>query len=85
MRSRVELRKVLTAAIFLLALSVLACENKETAGFKPEVRIWSLSQSDNRTTFYSKHGDVFVISCAVLSLLIFIFTFGGSVGKARNY
>ena len=56
-----------------------------TAGFKPEVRIWSLSQSDNRTTFYSKHGDVFVISCAVLSLLIFIFTFGGSFGKARNY
>src|SRR6266446_6580142 len=38
MRSRIELRKVLTAAIFLLALSVLACENKETAGFKPEIQ-----------------------------------------------
>jgi cytochrome c peroxidase len=38
MRSRIELRKVLTAATFLLALSVLACENKETAGFKPEIQ-----------------------------------------------
>src|SRR5882762_8533384 len=38
MRSRVELRKILTAATFLLTLSVLACENKETAGFKPEIQ-----------------------------------------------
>ncbi len=38
MRSRVELRKVLTAATFLLTLSVLACENKETGGFKPEIQ-----------------------------------------------
>jgi cytochrome c peroxidase len=38
MRPRVELRKVLTAATFLLTLSVLACENKETAAFKPEIQ-----------------------------------------------
>jgi cytochrome c peroxidase len=38
MRSRVELRKVLTAATFLFTLSVLACENKETGGFKPDIQ-----------------------------------------------
>lgn len=56
-----------------------------TAGFKPEVRIWSLESAPRRTTFYTKHGDVFVISCAVLSLLIFVFTFAGSAGKARHH
>ena len=55
-----------------------------TAGFKPEVRIWSLSPQ-GRTTFYTKHGDVFVITCTVLSLLIFVFTFVGSARKAREY
>lgn len=54
-----------------------------TAGFKPEVRIWSLSPQGG-TTFYTKHGDVFVITCAVLSLLIFVLTFVGSAGKARK-
>ena len=38
MRSRVELRKILTTAAFLLTLSALACENKETAEFKPEIQ-----------------------------------------------
>ena len=37
MRSRVELRKVLAMAVFLLALAGVACEKKETATFKPEV------------------------------------------------
>ena len=38
MRSRVELRKILTTLTFLLTLSALACENKETAEFKPEIQ-----------------------------------------------
>jgi cytochrome c peroxidase len=38
MRSTVELRRVLAAAVFLVALSALACENKETAAFKPEIQ-----------------------------------------------
>jgi len=38
MRSRVELRKILTTVTFLLTLSALACENKETAEFKPEIQ-----------------------------------------------
>ena len=37
MRSRVELRKILAMATFLLALAGIGCENRETAGFKPEV------------------------------------------------
>ncbi|MBA2702723.1 MAG: apolipoprotein N-acyltransferase [Blastocatellia bacterium] len=56
-----------------------------TSGFKPEVRIWSVSPPAGQRTFYTKHGDVFVITCAVLSLLIFVFTFVRSVRKARNY
>ncbi len=56
-----------------------------TAGFKPEVRIWSLSPPPGQRTFYTKHGDIFVISCAVLSLLIFVFTFVGSTRKARKH
>ena len=55
-----------------------------TAGFKPELRIWNLTRSQNHTTFYTKHGDVFVIGCAVLSLLIFVFTFIGGVRKASD-
>ncbi len=46
-----------------------------TAGFKPDVRIWTVTQGAASRTFYTKHGDVFVITCAVLSLLIFLLTF----------
>ena len=56
-----------------------------TAGFRPEVRIWSLSPPPGQRTFYTKHGDVFVVSCAVLSLLIFVFTFFGAPRRARKY
>ena len=38
MKSRVELRKILITATILLTLAALACENKETAEFKPEVQ-----------------------------------------------
>jgi len=55
-----------------------------TSGFTPEIRIWSVSPPPGGRTFYTKHGDVFVISCAVLSLLIFVFTFVGTAGKARQ-
>jgi apolipoprotein N-acyltransferase len=55
-----------------------------TSSFKPEVRIWSVSPAAGGT-FYTKHGDVFVISCAVISLLIFIFTFVGGTGKSQKH
>jgi apolipoprotein N-acyltransferase len=46
-----------------------------TAGFKPEVRTWLIRPTLSAPTFYSKHGDLFVWSCAVISLLIFLFSF----------
>ncbi len=55
-----------------------------TSGFKPEVRIWSLSAAPGGRTFYTKYGDVFVISCAVLSLLVLGFTFVGSARKRQR-
>jgi cytochrome c peroxidase len=37
MRTRIEVRKILAAILVVLAVSVLACEKKETADFKPEI------------------------------------------------
>ena len=51
-----------------------------TAGFKPEVRIWTIAQAAPAQTFYTKHGDLFAIACAVLSLLIFVFSFRRRAG-----
>ena len=46
-----------------------------TRGFSPEVRTWTVARSMNAPTFYTKHGDLFAVSCALLSLLIFGFSF----------
>jgi apolipoprotein N-acyltransferase len=46
-----------------------------TLGFRPEVRTWRITRTQNATTFYTVHGDLFAAGCAVLSLLVLIFTF----------
>lgn len=46
-----------------------------TEGFKPAARTWELTAAAGPTTFYAKHGDVFVITCAVITLLILGYTF----------
>jgi apolipoprotein N-acyltransferase len=46
-----------------------------TGGFKPEVRTWSISRNVESTTFYTRHGDVFVYVCALISLGIISATF----------
>lgn len=46
-----------------------------TEGFKLDVRTWWVSRSQSRKTFYVAHGDVFVATCALLSLLVFGLTF----------
>jgi apolipoprotein N-acyltransferase len=46
-----------------------------TAGFKPEVRTWTIAAIRPPPTFYTRHGDVFVYACALLSLLIFALSF----------
>lgn len=40
----------------------------ETAGFQPEVRTWTIGAKDAGTTFYSRHGDVSVYGCVLISL-----------------
>ena len=39
-----------------------------TPGFQTAVRTWTISKNGEGTTFYSRHGDVFVYSCALISL-----------------
>ncbi len=46
-----------------------------TQGFQPEVRTWRIARTKEATTFYAAHGDLFAAGCAVLSLLIFVFSF----------
>lgn len=46
-----------------------------TQGFRPEVRTWRIARAKNTPTFYAAHGDLFAGGCAVVSLLIFVFSF----------
>ena len=40
----------------------------ETNGFQAEVRTWTISRKNTEATFYTRHGDVFVYGCALISL-----------------
>ncbi len=39
-----------------------------TPGFQPEVRTWAIRKDETESTFYSRHGDLFVYGCALISL-----------------
>jgi len=39
-----------------------------TPGFQEALRTWTISKSGGRTTFYSRHGDLFAYACALISL-----------------
>ena len=41
-----------------------------TEGFSTDLRIWHITGSGLRETFYTKHGDLFVQICSVLALLV---------------
>lgn len=45
-----------------------------TQGFKPEVRTWTVAQSNSRSSFYTNHGDLFAGACVLFSLLMFVFS-----------
>jgi apolipoprotein N-acyltransferase len=45
-----------------------------TASFEPATRTWAINRATGGETFYTRHGDLFVASCAVLSLLALIST-----------
>jgi apolipoprotein N-acyltransferase len=53
-----------------------------TQGFKPEVRIWTIGQTSPRSTFYTKHGDLFAVGCVLLSVLVFVLSFRRGRGAA---
>jgi apolipoprotein N-acyltransferase len=57
----------------------------ETNGFQPEVRTWTISRKNTESTFYTRHGDVFVYGCALISLGIISASFirRRMVSKAR--
>jgi apolipoprotein N-acyltransferase len=40
----------------------------ESGGFQPDIRVWTINKLDESTTFYTRHGDVFVYGCALISL-----------------
>ncbi|HSE30107.1 MAG TPA: apolipoprotein N-acyltransferase [Pyrinomonadaceae bacterium] len=44
----------------------------QTEGFQPAVRLYSVNEALTTETFYSKHGDVFVQGCSVISLLVLV-------------
>lgn len=46
-----------------------------TAGFQTAVRTWTVRRALNGQTFYTRHGDLFVIACVVLSALLLVWTF----------
>jgi apolipoprotein N-acyltransferase len=43
--------------------------------FEPAVDTWRIGGRTNWQTFYTRHGDLFVGGCAMLSLLLFVSTF----------
>lgn len=45
---------------------------QHTEGFQADVRNWSVSESSTSKTFYTRHGDLFVQICAVITFVIFI-------------
>jgi apolipoprotein N-acyltransferase len=55
-----------------------------TQRFEPEVRTWAIRRAATSSTFYTKHGDIFVTVCAILSLVIFVLSFRRTGRRAGN-
>jgi apolipoprotein N-acyltransferase len=45
-----------------------------TEPFQADVRVWRNDPGDTRDTFYTRHGDLFVCICAVVTAIIFVGT-----------
>jgi len=52
-----------------------------TQGFIAGGRVWSISDADNRSTFYTKFGDLFVGLCALITIAALLKVF---LGKRRS-
>jgi len=46
--------------------------NEQTVAFQEDVRHWTISPSSIKTTFYSRHGDLFVQICAAITVMILL-------------
>ena len=47
----------------------------ETAGFQTATRTWTIKRASTGQTFYTRRGDLFVATCAIAGLLIFVLSF----------
>jgi apolipoprotein N-acyltransferase len=47
----------------------------ETRGFEQAVRTWSITRDNRGTTFYTRHGDLFVYGCGLISLAFIVASF----------
>jgi apolipoprotein N-acyltransferase len=45
---------------------------QQTGGFEADVRNWSVSESSMTSTFYTKHGDLFVQICTAITFVVLI-------------
>jgi apolipoprotein N-acyltransferase len=50
-----------------------------TGPFQADVRVWKNYAEQRRDTFYTRHGDLFVYVCAVMTALILV----GTLGRRR--
>jgi apolipoprotein N-acyltransferase len=55
-----------------------------STGFQTAARTWTVRRALGGQTFYTRHGDLFVIICAVLGLLIFVMTFRKAGGSRQR-
>jgi apolipoprotein N-acyltransferase len=55
-----------------------------TLGFRPEVRTWTITRDTSAPTFYAAHGDLFAAGCALLSILVFAFSFKRRAAERFN-
>ena len=52
-----------------------------TTGFKQDIRTWTIVKNQQAPTYYTKHGDLFAIGCAVVTLLVFALSFRSKGNK----
>jgi len=54
-----------------------------TEPFQPDVRVWTTDPGEVRDTFYTRHGDLFVYVCALITLIAFVLTNYGPFINSR--
>jgi apolipoprotein N-acyltransferase len=55
-----------------------------TGPFQPDVRVWTNQPDGMRNTFYTRHGDLFVYVCALITLIAFVLTNYGRFINSRT-